>query len=149
MNSQSRNNRRGWRRALTGTLAGSALAAAMLVTAPASQADVLDQIGAKYMQGAGGGQISVFVQQSLNLRSQGFRPSQENLVALQEGWDFLPNQSRLLDALKTTVAYQRKVQMQSSLAGGGSGPVNRAPAWVPPGDQNPWVGPEYDINPYD
>jgi hypothetical protein len=148
MNSQSRNNRPGWRRALTGTLASSALAVAMLVTAPASQADVLDQIGARYMQGAGGGQISVFAEQSINLRAQGFRPSQENLVALQEGWDFLPNQSRLLSALKTTVAYQRKVQMQSQMSGGG-GPAVKAPAWVPPGDDNPWVGPEYDINPYD
>ncbi|BCI53596.1 hypothetical protein NIIDNTM18_28740 [Mycolicibacterium litorale] len=148
MKSQSRNNRPGWRRALTGTLASGALAAAMLVTAPASQADVLDQIGAKYMQGSGGGQISIFVEQSLNLRAQGFRPSQENLVALQEGWDFLPNQTRLLDALKNTVAYQRKVQMQAAMSGGG-GPAVKAPAWVPPGDNNPWLGPEYDINPYD
>jgi hypothetical protein len=148
MNSQSRNNRSGWRRALTGTLASGALAAAMLVTAPASQADVLDQIGARYMQGSGGGQVSIFVERSLSLRAQGFRPSQENLAALQEGWDFLPNQTRLLDALKSTVGYQRKLQMQSSLSGGG-GPAVKAPAWVPPGDQNPWVGPEYDVNPYD
>ncbi len=144
MDSQSRKNRSGWRRALTGTLASGALAAAMLVTAPASQADVLDQIGAKYMQGAGGGQLSVYAEQSLNLRAQGFRPSQENLAALQEGWDFLPNQSRLLDALKSTVAYQRKVQMQSQFSGGG-GPAVEAPAWVPPDDANPWVAPEYDI----
>lgn len=147
MISQSRNNRSGWRRAVTGTLAGGALAAAMLFTAPASQADILDQIGAKYMQGAGGGQVSVFVEQSLNLRSQGFRPSQENLVALQDGWNFLPNQTRLVDALKSTVAYQRKIQMQSQLSGG-KAPGVQAPAWVPPGDQNPWLGPEYDINPF-
>ncbi len=148
MDSQSRKNRSGWRRALTGTLASGALTAAMLVTAPASQADVLDQIGAKYMHGAGGGQISVFAEQSISLRAQGFKPSQENLAALQEGWDFLPNQSRLLDALKSTVAYQRKVQMQSQLSGGG-GPAVKAPGWVPPDDENPWVGPVYDINPYD
>lgn len=148
MDSQSRKNRSGWRRALIGTLASGALAAAMLVTAPASQADVLDQIGAKYMYGAGGGQISVLAEQSISLRARGFRPSQENLAALQEGWDFLPNQSRLLDALESTVAYQRKVQMQSQLSGGG-GPAVKAPAWVPPDDENPWTGPEYDINPYD
>lgn len=147
MDSQSRNNRSGWRRAVTGTLAGGVLAAAMLVTAPSSQADILDQIGAKYMQGAGGGQVSVFVEQSINLRSQGFRPSQENLAALQDGWNFLPNQTKLVDALKSTVAYQRKVQMQASLSGGG-GPGVKAPAWVPPGDENPWLGPEYNINPW-
>jgi hypothetical protein len=147
MDSQSRNNRSGWRRAVTGTLASGALAAAMLMTAPGSQADILDQIGAKYMQGASGGQVSVFVEQSLSLRSQGFRPSQENLAALQDGWDFLPNQTRLVDALKSTVAYQRKVQTQAALSGGG-GPGVQAPAWVPPGDQNPWLGPEYDVNPF-
>ncbi|WP_231743110.1 hypothetical protein [Mycobacterium sp. GA-2829] len=133
---------------MTSTLAGGALTAAMLVTAPASQADVLDQIGAKYMQGASGGQISVFVQQSLNLRNQGFRPSAENLAALQEGWDFLPNQSKLVSALQSTVAYQRKVQMQSQLSGGG-GPAVKAPAWTPPGDSNPFLDPSWDINPYD
>lgn len=148
MNSQSRNNRSGWRRTVTSTLAAGAMTAAMLVTAPASQADVLDQIGAKYMQGNSGGQISVFVEQSLKLRSLGFRPSRENLAALQEGWDFLPNQSKLVSALQSTVAYQRKIQMQSQLSGGG-GPAVKAPAWVPPGDNNPWLGPEYDINPYD
>ena len=148
MDSQSRNNRSGWRRAVTGTLAGGVLAAAMLVTAPSSQADILDQIGAKYMQGASGGQVSVFVQQSLSLRSQGFRPSQENLAALQDGWNFLPNQTRLVDALKSTIAYQRKMQSQAALSGG-DGPGVKAPAWAPPGGENPWLGPEYHVNPFE
>ncbi|TFV55966.1 hypothetical protein E4P42_21135 [Mycobacterium sp. PS03-16] len=148
MNSQSRNSRPGWRRALVSTVASGALAAGMLFSAPTAGADILDTVGAKYMQGAGGGQISQLVEQSLSLRAQGFRPSQENLAALQEGWDFLPNQSRLLSALQSTVAYQRKVQMQASLSGGG-GPAVKAPAWVPPGDDNPFLGPEYDINPWD
>lgn len=141
-------HRVGWRRALTGAVASTALAAGMLISAPTSQADILDQIGEKYMAGEGGGQVSRFVEDSLRLRSLGARPSQANLVALQEGWDFLPNQSRLVAALQGTIAYQRKVMAQGQLTAPGSGPTNKAPAWVPPGDQNPFVGPEYDINPY-
>ncbi|MBO0680700.1 hypothetical protein JRC04_24810 [Mycolicibacterium sp. S2-37] len=141
-------NRVGLRRALTGAVASTALAAGLLITAPASQADILDQIGAKYMAGEGGGQVSKFIEDSLRLRSMGARPSAANLAALQEGWDFLPNQSRLVEALQGTIAYQRKIMAQGQLTAPGTGPANKAPAWVPPGDQNPFLGPEYDINPY-
>jgi hypothetical protein len=150
MNSTSKNGF-GWRRALTGVVASGALAAGMLISAPAAQADILDQIGLKYMQGAGGGQLSNIVEDSIRLRSLGFRPSKTNLDALQAGWDFLPNQAKLLSALEQTVAYQRKIQMQGAMTAPGTGPQTRAPAWVPsPGDDgNPFLGPEYNINPYD
>src|SRR5213082_3547564 len=100
------------RRAVTAAVASSALAIGLLMGAGAAtaHADVLDDIGVKYMEGAGGGQISNFVKEALTLRALGFKPSKGNLEALQAGWDYLPNQSRLVDALKETVAYQRKLQ---------------------------------------
>jgi hypothetical protein len=142
-------NRVGWRRALTGAVASTALAAGMIITAPASQADILDTIGQKYMSGSAGGQVSNFIEESLRLRSFGARPSKGNLDALQAGWDFLPNQSRLLEALQGTIAYQRKLIAQGQMTAPGTGPSTKAPAWVPPEDGNPFTGPAYDINPYD
>jgi hypothetical protein len=102
------------RRAVKGAVASGAMAVGLLmaVGSATANADVLDDIGAKYMQGAGGGQISNFAKEALTLRALGFKPSKGNLEALQAGWDYLPNQSRLVDALKGTVAFQRKLQAQ-------------------------------------
>jgi hypothetical protein len=102
------------RRAAAGAVASSAIAVGLLMGAGSTtaQADILDDIGAKYMQGAGGGQISNFIKESLTLRALGFKPSKANLDELQAGWDYLPNQTRLVDALKGTIAYQRKLQAQ-------------------------------------
>src|SRR2546423_15557120 len=146
---------RNLRRAVKGAVAGSAMAIGLLmgVGSATANADVLDDIGAKYMEGAGGGQISNFVKEALTLRALGFKPSKGNLEALQAGWDYLPNQSRLVDALKETVAYQRKLQALQQNAnnpsqpgynfGIGQAPAGMAPA-VPPGvpvqpGQNPGV----------
>jgi hypothetical protein len=143
------------RRAVTGAVASSAMTIGLLmgVGSATANADVLDDIGVKYMQGAGGGQISNFVKEALTLRALGFKPSKGNLEALQAGWDYLPNQSRLVDALKDTVAYQRKLQALQQNAnnpsqpgynfGIGQAPAGMAPA-VPPGvpvqpGQNPGV----------
>jgi hypothetical protein len=100
------------RRAVKGAVASGAMAVGLLlgVGSATANADVLDDVGAKYMQGAGGGQISNFVKEALTLRAQGFKPSKGNLEALQAGWDYLPNQTRLVDALKETVSHQRKLQ---------------------------------------
>ena len=100
------------RRAVTGAVASTAMAVGLLMgIGPATaNADILDDIGVKYMQGAGGGQISNFVKEALTLRALGFKPSKGNLDELQAGLDYLPNQSRLVDALKNTVAFQRKLQ---------------------------------------
>jgi hypothetical protein len=143
------------RRAVTGAVASSAMTIGLLmgVGSATANADVLDDIGVKYMQGAGGGQLSNFAKEALTLRALGFKPSKGNLEALQEGWDYLPNQSRLVDALKDTVAYQRKLQAVQQNAnnpsqpgynfGIGQAPAGMAPA-VPPGvpvqpGQNPGV----------
>jgi hypothetical protein len=143
------------RRAVTGAVASSAMTIGLLmgVGSATANADVLDDIGVKYMQGAGGGQLSNFAKEALTLRALGFKPSKGNLEALQQGWDYLPNQSRLVDALKDTVAYQRKLQALQQNAnnpsqpgynfGIGQAPAGMAPA-VPPGvpvqpGQNPGV----------
>jgi len=143
------------RRAVTGAVASSAMTIGLLmgVGSATANADVLDDIGVKYMQGAGGGQLSNFAKEALTLRALGFKPSKGNLEALQEGWDYLPNQSRLVEALKDTVAYQRKLQALQQNAnnpsqpgynfGIGQAPAGMAPA-VPPGvpvqpGQNPGV----------
>jgi hypothetical protein len=102
------------RRAVTAAVASSAMAVGLLmgIGSATANADVLDDVGVKYMQGAGGGQISNFVKEALTLRAQGFKPSKGNLEELQAGWDYLPNQTRLVDALKNTVSFQRKLQAQ-------------------------------------
>jgi hypothetical protein len=132
------------RRAVTGAVASSAMAIGLLmgIGSATANADVLDDIGAKYMEGAGGGQISNFVKEALTLRALGFKPSKGNMEALQAGWDYLPNQSRIVDALKDTVAYQRKMQALRQNAGNtqqpgynfgvGQAPPGMAPA-LPPG----------------
>jgi hypothetical protein len=143
------------RRATAGIVTSSAIAIGLLmgVGSASANADVLDDIGAKYMQGAGGGQISNFAKEALTLRSLGFKPSKGNLEALQAGWDYLPNQSRLVDALKETVAFQRKMQALQANSNNASQPgynfgVGQAPpgmgSAVPPGvpvqpGQNPGV----------
>jgi hypothetical protein len=178
MTSQTSNNRYGWRRAVTGTAASSALAVGLLMgfssqaalaepvdpTAPAdapttAQADaptampagdVLAVIAEKYMTGAGGGQISNWVKESLQLRALGFKPSKGNLEALQAGLDYLPNQVRLVDALKETVAYQRKIQNANSVPGGVTFGINQLPPGVPQDPTNPdntgvFIGPNGGI----
>jgi hypothetical protein len=144
------------RRAVTAALASSAMAVGLLmgIGSATANADVLDDIGVKYMQGAGGGQISNFIKEALTLRAQGFKPSKGNIESLQAGWDYLPNQSRLVDALKDTVSYQRKLQALTQNQvnpnqppgynlGGGQPPPGMGPA-LPPGvpadpGQNPGV----------
>jgi hypothetical protein len=133
------------RRAVTAALASSVMAVALLmgIGSATANADVLDDIGAKYMEGAGGGQISNFIKEALTLRAQGFKPSKGNIESLQAGWDYLPNQSRLVDALKDTVSHQRKLQALTQNQvnpnqqpgfniGGGQPPPGMGPA-LPPG----------------
>lgn len=137
MTSQASNYRVGWRRLLTGALASSAVAVGLLMgSSTTAHADVLDDIATKYMQGAGGGQISNFVKESMQLRALGFKPSKANVEALQAGWDYLPNQSRLVDALKETVSYQRRMQAITQNANSTQGPSTMGIGQPPPG-QNP------------
>jgi len=100
------------RRVIHSTIVSAAMAIGLFMTlgSASANADILDDIGAKYMQGAGGGQISNYVKEALTLRARGFKPSKGDLELLQAGWDYLPNQSRLIEALQSTVAFQRKLK---------------------------------------
>jgi hypothetical protein len=135
------------RRAAVGAVASSAIAVGLLMGAGSTtaNADILDDIGAQYMHGAGGGQVSNFIKESLTLRAMGFRPSKSNLDALQAGWDYLPNQTRLIDALKNTIAYQRKLQAQMQNANNPTQPgynfgIGQPPPGVPQDPTDPGGG---------
>jgi hypothetical protein len=125
----------GWRR-LVGALAASAIVGALVAgigaptalaapgdeettdTAPAEPKMTGDQalvlLQQQYDTGAGGGQISNFVHEVLVLRNLGFRPSKANQTAIVEALEKRPNQAPLVEALKATVAYQRKLQAQAA-----------------------------------
>ncbi|WP_006246134.1 hypothetical protein [Mycolicibacterium tusciae] len=112
---------------------------------------VLMAIHQQYNQGDGGGQISVLVDDAMKLRQLGFRPSNANAEALLVALDKRPNQTPLVDALRATVAYQRKLQTQTAMAGSGQGgSTPQAPAWAPvPGNDNSqFLPPQWDQNPY-
>lgn len=119
----------GWRRAITGSLAGGALAMGLLVGvgSATAHADVLDDVYQQYATGAGGGQVSNWAKESMQLRALGYRPSKGNMEALENSLKYRPNQTPLVDALKATVAYQRKIKAQrenssAPPAGGGYSP---------------------------
>jgi hypothetical protein len=180
MTSQTGNNRR-WRRAVTGAVASSALAVGLMAgfaaptalaqpedpttptdTAPTAEAEapqtadeVLAIIQRDYDLGAGGGQLSNFIHEVLVLRSLGFMPSKANKDAIVEALDHRPNQTPLIEALKDTVAYQRKLQAQAANAnstpGGFTAGINQLPPGVPPDPTNPdntgvFIGPTGGIN---
>ncbi len=115
--------------------------------APATPTMTADQalqiIDAEYDTGAGGGQISNMIHDILRLRSQGFKPSNANKLAIQEALDKRPNQEPLIEALKATLSYQRKLQAQQNNAVQApapvAGPVGPTPGPTP-GPAAPGVG---------
>ncbi|OBC05862.1 hypothetical protein A5784_10830 [Mycobacterium sp. 852013-50091_SCH5140682] len=160
MTSQTSGNR--WRRTVTGAVAGSALAAGLLagVAAPVALADpaadananaaatadtppapqmtadeALAIIDKEYDTGSGGGQISQLIHSVLQLRAQGFKPSNANRDAIVAALDKKPDQMPLIDALKNTLSYQRKLQARSNgsqSSGGISAGINQTgPGQVP------------------
>lgn len=103
---------------------------------------LLMAISQEYQTGSGGGQVSKLIDQAMTLRMRGFRPSMANAQALAAALDKRPNQTPLIEALRATVAYQRKLQMQSANTPaqqpGPQGPVGpqtagapAMPGWVP------------------
>ncbi|UXA20418.1 hypothetical protein [Mycobacterium sp. SMC-4] len=109
---------------------------------------VLMTISQEYQSGAGGGQVSKLIDQAMTLRMRGFRPSMANAQALADALERRPNQTPLIEALRATVAYQRKLMAQSANAPaqqpGPQGPIGPQspgappqPAWVP---DNPMQG---------
>jgi hypothetical protein len=80
--------------------------------ADAAQPQNIDQllasISAQYDTGAGGGQISNLIHSVLQLRAQGVKPSETNRQEIAHALTYRPNQTPLISALKTTLAYQQK-----------------------------------------
>ncbi|MFV8051261.1 hypothetical protein [Mycobacterium sp. 48b] len=130
-----------WRRVVTGAVTGGALVLGLLagVGAPIAAADpaeptpqadapaadapaaprqmtadeALSIIAKDYDTGEGGGQVSTLIHDILKLRQQGYKPSNANREAITKALDKRPNQVPLIDALKSTLSYQRKLQAQS------------------------------------
>ncbi|WP_099025357.1 hypothetical protein [Mycolicibacterium palauense] len=141
-----------WRRVVAGGVAGVglALSVSLGMGAGIAQADVLDQLEQEFSTGAGAGQVANLLNQSLKLRSQGYKPTQANLNAVQAALDKRPNQKPLIDALQATVAGQLKLQSQMGSQSGSSsqGPIGfswNAGPWGP--NWNPMAGDGTEIFP--
>ncbi|WP_301124098.1 hypothetical protein [Mycolicibacterium fortuitum] len=127
------------RRVVTGSVAAGALVLGLLVGAGAPTAvadpaqptpaaddsaapeappmtadEALSIIARDYDTGEGGGQISTLIHDILKLRAQGYKPSNSNREAITKALDKRPNQVPLINALKSTLSYQRKLQAQSN-----------------------------------
>ncbi len=90
--------------------------------APKVNADqILQAIQEEYRQGDGGGQVSVLIDDAVKLRKLGFRPSNGNAMALADALAHRPNQTPLVEALKETIAYQRKLQARAAQQAASSG----------------------------
>ncbi len=164
MTSQTGKNRHGWRRAVTGAAASSAMAVGLMVgfgspaaladpetdpqadASPTAQApvpqtaeEVLAIIEADYDLGSGGGQLSNLIDDVMRLRAQGFLPSNANKEAIVKALEYRPNQGPLIEALQDTRAYQRK--MQARAAAQPSNPavvgINQLPPGMQPDPTNP------------
>jgi len=91
----------------------------------AQQPQTIDQLLAsidqQYDTGAGGGQISTLIHSVLALRQQGIKPSAANGQQILNALNYRPNQVPLINALKSTLAYQQKTQalMTPPSSGGG------------------------------
>lgn len=153
MTSQTGTNHHFWRRAALGALAVGMMAGFAAPTAlaqpeptpvtdapsdeqaetPAPTGDILAAIAAEYMTGAGGGQVSNFVKEALQLRALGFRPSKGNVTELTEAFDKRPNQGPLVEALKKTVSFQRVQQSRQASAGAPQSGFNAGLGQLPPG----------------
>ncbi|CRZ13993.1 hypothetical protein [Mycolicibacterium neworleansense] len=76
--------------------------------------EALAIIARDYDTGEGGGQVSTLIHDILKLRQQGYKPSNANRQAITEALDKRPNQVPLINALKSTLSYQRKLQAQAN-----------------------------------
>jgi hypothetical protein len=171
MTSQTGKNRHDWRRAARGAVAGSVLAVGFMAgagaptafaepepadptteaAAPAMTADqALAIIAQDYDTGAGGGQLSNLIHEVLLLRNQGFKPSNANKQAITAALDKRPNQAPLVEALKETIVYQRKLQAQMANQGaGGQQPGFNYGVGQPPPGMGPTLPPGVPPDPGD
>jgi hypothetical protein len=100
----------------------------------------LQLIQTEFETGAGGGQVSNLIDDVMTMRAQGFKPSKGNVEAITEALEKRPNQIPLVEALKETLAYQRKMQAQAAMAQEAQsqpGYTVGGPVGTPPDPANP------------
>jgi hypothetical protein len=119
-------------------VAGEAVEAA---PPPMSADQVLSIIYTEYAQGDGGGQISKLIDDAMKLRALGFKPSNANVAALTEALNHRPNQVPLVEALKETIAYQRKLKAQMENNATGQQPGYNFGVGQPPPGMGPALPP--------
>ena len=90
-------------------------------------------INNEYALGDGGGQLSTLIDDVMKMRAQGFKPSNANKLAIEDALEHRPNQTPLVEALKATLQYQRKLQAQAQLSTQQRGPVAGPVPVIPPG----------------
>ena len=87
----------------------------------------------EYALGDGGGQLSALIDDVLKMRAQGFKPSNALKLQIEDALAHRPNQTPLVEALKATLAYQRKLQAQAQMSTQQGGPVAGPVPVIPPG----------------
>ncbi len=95
----------------------------------------------EYNIGDGGGQLSKLIDDVMALRAQGFKPSNANKLAIEDALDHRPNQTPLVEALKSTLQYQRKLQAQAQMSQEEQGPVAGPVPVIPGGSVQAPAGP--------
>jgi hypothetical protein len=120
-------------------VAGEAEGGERQATMTADQALMI--IHNEYNIGDGGGQLSKLIDDVMALRAQGFKPSNANKLAIQDALDHRPNQTPLVEALKATLQYQRKLQAQQQMSAQQQGPVAGPVPVIPGGSVQAPAGP--------
>ena len=110
------------KKTVIGGVASIGMAVALMIGfGPATaHADVLDDVAGEYASGAGGGQVSKLVVQSIKLRNMGFKPTKVQLDAITEALDHRPNQTPLVHALQDTIAAQNRLKNEAEAVAGQS-----------------------------
>ncbi|MGB8407290.1 MAG: hypothetical protein WCE30_24835 [Mycobacterium sp.] len=124
-----------WRSTVAGMLAAGVVLAGSTAGAGLANADVIADIDQQYDIGSSGGEISQLIHSVVSLRSQGFGPSKGNMSDIQAALDQRPNEMPLIQALKDTLAFQKRNKSRAS----GAQPQNPGiviggtPGGLPPG----------------
>jgi hypothetical protein len=109
---------------------------------PAMTADeALAIIARDYDLGEGGGQLSTLIHDVMKMRALGFKPSNANKIAITEALEHRPNQGPLVEALKETLAYQRKLKAQMENQASGQQPGYNFGVGQPPPGMGPALPP--------
>jgi hypothetical protein len=112
----------GMRRTVIAALGSTGVAVAIaLGSAVPANADVIDDLSQEFRQGAGGGQVSNLLDQTLKLRATGYKPTGSELAGIQDALKYRPNQTPLIRALQNAIDGQTHRMQQAQAAAGQSG----------------------------